>query len=59
MKAKGIETIEQCPWIGYLEIDEDLNRKLREDTPDEIKKAYQAHQKEMQGYIDRGETIPQ
>lgn len=37
----GICTIEQFPWIEYLEIDEDtFERKLKDDTPEEIRKKY-------------------
>lgn len=38
---KGIYTLEQKPWIEYLEIDEETGeRKLRSDTPEEIVKKY-------------------
>lgn len=38
---KGIYTLEQKPWIEYLEIDEETGeRKLRNDTPEEIVKKY-------------------
>lgn len=34
-------TINEAPWIEYLEIDEDTRqRKLRENTPQEIRDKY-------------------
>lgn len=42
-------TPEQAPvWMEYLEMDENLNQYLREDTPDDIREAYEEHQREMQ-----------
>ena len=40
-KDKDIFTLEQAPWIEYLEIDENTReRKLRDDTPKEILQKY-------------------
>ncbi len=42
-------TMEQAPWVEYLEIDEEtLERRLREDTPDEIRALYEQHLAESQ-----------
>lgn len=41
MSNKGIHTLEQTPWVPYLDIDEITGeRKLRDDTPEEIKAKY-------------------
>lgn len=46
-----IETKEQCPWIDYLEIDEDtLEHRLRDDTPQNIREAYNAYLDEVESY---------
>ena len=43
VSRKGIYTLEQTPWVDYLEIDEETGeRKLQIDTPEEIKKQYSA-----------------
>jgi hypothetical protein len=35
-------TLNEAPWIEYLEIDEDTReRKLRADTPQQIKEKYE------------------
>ena len=37
-------TKSQAPWVEYLEIDEETGaRKLKDDAPEEIKKAYMEH----------------
>lgn len=37
-------TFEEAPWIEYLEIDEESRqRKLRDDTPDEIRNKYEEY----------------
>ena len=52
-------TKEQAPWVDYLEIDEKTGeRKLNSKAPDEVKKAYEEHQKELQKHIDKGIKIP-
>ena len=46
MKEKEIMTLDQTPWIEYLEIDEKTGeRVLRKDTPKEIKDAYKKYLK--------------
>lgn len=41
ISCKGIYTLEQTPWVDYLEIDEETGeRKLQIDIPEEIKKQY-------------------
>ena len=43
LSRKGIYTLEQTPWMDYLEIDEETGeRKLQIDAPEEIKKQYSA-----------------
>lgn len=37
-------TFEEAPWVEYLEIDEETReRKLRNDTPDEIRLKYEEY----------------
>lgn len=37
-------TFEEAPWVEYLEIDEETReRRLRDDTPDEIREKYEEH----------------
>lgn len=37
-------TFEEAPWVEYLEIDEEtFERKLRSDTPEEIREQYEAY----------------
>lgn len=41
-----METLEQKPWIKYLEINEKTGERiLKKDTPKEIKKAYELYLK--------------
>ncbi len=48
MIEKGIMTMEQAPWVDYLEIDEKTGKRfLRKDTPKEIKEAYEKYLKEI------------
>ena len=55
---KPIETIEQAPWIQYIEIDSKTHkRKLRKDTPKEIKKAYELHLKEIKKCQEQNNPI--
>ncbi len=52
-------TKEQAPWVEYLEFDEETDeRRLNSDAPDEVKRAYEEHQKKLQEYIDKGMKIP-
>ena len=37
-------TFDDAPWVEYLEIDEETRqRKLRDDTPEEIREKYIEH----------------
>lgn len=41
-------TIDEAPWAEYLEIDEDTwERKLRPDTPQDIRERYEAYLQEQ------------
>lgn len=52
-------TRENAPWVDYLEIDEETgDRNLVADAPDEIKEAYEKHQKKNQEHIDNNTMIP-
>lgn len=52
MLSKGIETMEQMPWLEYATYDEDgFVNGVRDDIPDNIKKLYEKSQKEMQSII--------
>lgn len=43
-------TFEEAPWVEYLVIDEETRqRRLRDDTPEEIRRKYEAYcNKQMQ-----------
>ena len=46
IKEKDIMTLDQAPWIEYLVIDSKTGaRKLKKDTPKEIKDAYDKYLK--------------
>lgn len=46
-------TFFDAPWIEYLEIDEDTGeRKLRDDTPHEIRDKYEEHCQEQRKNTD-------
>jgi len=46
-------------WEDYMIYDDDGDAiGLRDDTPPEIRNAYEAYQSAMQDYINRGEPIP-
>lgn len=50
-------TRSEAPWIEYLEIDEDTGeRKLRADTPQEIRDKYDAYC--LRQRTDSGELLP-
>lgn len=52
-------TEKDAPWVDYLEIDEETDeRRISSDAPDEIRKAYEIHQKEIQEHINNGTRIP-
>ena len=43
-----METLEQAPWIEYIEINEETGeRELRKDAPEEIKEAYELYLKKQ------------
>lgn len=51
-------TKEQMPWIDYVTYDEDgFINGIQEDAPEEVKKAYEEHQKELQKHISNGTKI--
>lgn len=53
-----MKTLEQSPWVPYLEMDEEtFESHLRPDAPDDIKKAYEDYQKKLQQCIENGEPI--
>ena len=40
-------TVDESPWVKYLEIDEEtLESRLRDDVPDDIRKVYETYLKE-------------
>lgn len=46
-------TLFDAPWLEYLEIDEDTGeRKLRDDTPQEIREKYEEYCQEQSKNID-------
>lgn len=49
MNEKEVLTFEQAQWIEYLEIDEKTGeRKLKKETPEEIKKMYEEYLKQLE-----------
>lgn len=38
---------EQPVWFDYIELDNDLNQRLRADAPEDVKEAYEQHLKEL------------
>ena len=43
-----MKTIEQAPWIDYIELNEkNGKRRLKRNTPKEIKKAYKLYLKDI------------
>ena len=52
-----METIEQVPWVEYIEIKKNGKRKLKRDTPREIKKAYKLYLKDIKKYTKQNIPI--
>lgn len=58
MNEKEILTFEQAQWIEYLEIDEKTGeRKLKKETPEEIKKMYEEYLKQLEKKKQMNEFI--
>ena len=54
-----MHTIKEHPWIPYMSIDEETNEHvLKENAPEDVKKAYDAHLREIRKYIDANELMP-
>ena len=52
-------TSEECIWIDYATYDEvGFISGVRDDAPDNVKKAYEEHQKELQKHRNNGTMIP-
>lgn len=49
-----MKTIEQEPWVEYLIIKKNGERKLKPFTPLKIRKAYKNHLKEIKKNTDQG-----
>lgn len=48
LKPKTIETIEEVPWVEYIEINETTGeRELSGETPKKIKKQYKKYNKKF------------
>ncbi len=47
----------EVPWLDYLIIDEDGSRKLQDDTPQDIKEAYEKYLKEIEDSNKAGIAI--
>lgn len=42
-------TEDESPWVKYLEIEEEtLESRLRDDVPDDVRKAYETYLKESE-----------
>jgi hypothetical protein len=52
-----MKTIEQAPWVEYLIIKKNGERKLKLFTPLKIRKAYKNHLKENKKNIDQNTPI--
>ena len=48
---------EQPIWFDYLEMDNDLNQRLREDAPEEVKRAYELHLAEISELSRNGQFL--
>lgn len=48
---------EQPVWFDYLYVDDDLNQRLREDAPEDVKRAYELHLKEISETSKNGQFI--
>lgn len=58
MNEKEVLTFEQAQWIEYLEIDEKTGeRKLKKETPEEIKKMYEEYLKQLEKKKQMNEFI--
>lgn len=58
MNEKEILTFEQAQWVEYLEIDEKTGeRKLKKETPEEIKKMYEEYLKQLEKKKQMNEFI--
>lgn len=52
-------TEKEAPWIAYLKINDDGDVEgIRDDAPEDIKKAYNAYVEMLQEYRDNGNPIP-
>ncbi len=52
-------TFYDAPWIDYLEINEENGeRYLREDTPQDIREKYEKHCEEQNKYTKNNELRP-
>ena len=40
----------ETPWLDYLIIDDDGNRKLQDNTPQDIEEAYEKYLKEVENW---------
>lgn len=50
-------TLNEAPWVEYLEIDEETGeRRLREDTPKEIREKYEEYRIEQRR--NSGDLLP-
>lgn len=53
-----MHTVEEYPWVMYVEIDEKTGERfLKDDTPEDVKKAYNLHLQKIQNCIDNNERI--
>lgn len=52
-----ITEAEKPVWFDYIELDNDLNQRLRNDAPEYVKEAYEQHLKELAELDKKGEFI--
>lgn len=52
-----ITDIDAPVWSKYIELDENLNQHLRDDAPEDVKRAYEQHLKELETMSRNGEFM--
>lgn len=51
-------TEEEKPgWFDYIELDNDLNERLRDDAPQDVREAYEQHLRELADMSKKGEFV--
>ena len=48
---------EQPVWYEYIEYDKDFNPYLRDNAPEDVRKAYEEYQREIEEMTRNGEKV--